>query len=428
METPLLAAALIVKDEEQYLPDCLAALNRLRPLLSDVFVYDTGSTDATIQIAKDSGAQVVEGYWDNDFARARNAAMDLAKAKWILIVDADERVIIGDKKRFGLLLRSALSANMTGADQLAVTILDAPGEVLNGSWPSARLLRQGRVRYEGKVHELPVAAQDWRTLETGSIPTEVMAIRHVGYVAEAMAGKGSRNTLLAGDSENDFAEIENLAEREKALMNRGRSRKLMGDISGYLQDLAAIRRLEVRTDQRRWAGEQLVDSVWRSNPEAAAQLVGEIRQEGSNNELCDWYLARIRMMQGRHQDALTLLRKVDVPLSAGGLRLPPHDIVEARMLAAGYCGEVDEAAACCVRLMADLGKIEGYGGLLLELWGQRSLDALALLIVEFDRGNLEDIRIEMQRHGGQGEALARLLDPSRVTHQASNASAFGLLS
>lgn len=92
MTDSLLSAALIVKNEEEKLPGCLESLVKLMPLLGEICVYDTGSTDATIDIAKSFGVRLQEGYWDSDFARAKNAATAMTSGQWVLNVDADERV------------------------------------------------------------------------------------------------------------------------------------------------------------------------------------------------------------------------------------------------------------------------------------------------------------------------------------------------
>ena len=86
----LLSACLIVKDEEKALPECLASLDRL---VDEVVVYDTGSTDATVELARRAGARVIEGYWDDDFGRARNASLEQCRGEWILWIDADERFV-----------------------------------------------------------------------------------------------------------------------------------------------------------------------------------------------------------------------------------------------------------------------------------------------------------------------------------------------
>ncbi len=85
-----IAAALIVKDEQANLPGCLESL---QGLVDEVVVYDTGSSDDTVEIALRAGARVERGHWDGDFARARNAALAMTSAAWVLSIDADERAV-----------------------------------------------------------------------------------------------------------------------------------------------------------------------------------------------------------------------------------------------------------------------------------------------------------------------------------------------
>src|SRR4051812_36682681 len=84
-----IAAVLVVRDESVLLPDCLASLTGV---VDQVVVHDTGSADDTVALALAAGAVVHQGYWDDDFGRARNVGLELADAEWVLVVDADERV------------------------------------------------------------------------------------------------------------------------------------------------------------------------------------------------------------------------------------------------------------------------------------------------------------------------------------------------
>src|ERR1035438_4741785 len=86
-ETIRLSACLIVKDEERRLPECLASV----AFCDEVIVVDSGSTDRTVEIARASGATVLQRPW-RGFAAQRNIALDAAHGEWALEVDADERV------------------------------------------------------------------------------------------------------------------------------------------------------------------------------------------------------------------------------------------------------------------------------------------------------------------------------------------------
>ena len=83
-----LSVCLIVRNEERNLPRCL---DGVRDITGELIVVDTGSTDATPEIAVRYGARVVPFDFSTvDFAAARNYALERATGRWILMLDADE--------------------------------------------------------------------------------------------------------------------------------------------------------------------------------------------------------------------------------------------------------------------------------------------------------------------------------------------------
>jgi glycosyltransferase involved in cell wall biosynthesis len=78
---------MIVKNEESNLGQCLLSVE---PLVDEMIVVDTGSTDRTKEIAKAFGAKVYNFEWTHDFSEARNMSLSKASGDWILILDADE--------------------------------------------------------------------------------------------------------------------------------------------------------------------------------------------------------------------------------------------------------------------------------------------------------------------------------------------------
>jgi glycosyltransferase involved in cell wall biosynthesis len=87
----LLSIAMIVKNEEKDLRKCLEALAPLRQAVdSELIITDTGSTDSTVEIAKEFADKVLHFEWCGDFAKARNTGIRAAKGQWFMFLDADE--------------------------------------------------------------------------------------------------------------------------------------------------------------------------------------------------------------------------------------------------------------------------------------------------------------------------------------------------
>ena len=85
---PRLTAAVIARDEERLLGDCVQSIGFADERL---VLVDAATRDRTREIARGLGARVEERVFDN-FAAQRDAALTLATGDWVLFVDADERV------------------------------------------------------------------------------------------------------------------------------------------------------------------------------------------------------------------------------------------------------------------------------------------------------------------------------------------------
>jgi hypothetical protein len=98
-----LELSMIVKNGEPTLARCLESV---RSVVDEIVVADTGSTDATVQIARQYGARVLEVPWEDDFSKARNAALSSGRCDWILFLDADELLDAGALTQISPLLRN----------------------------------------------------------------------------------------------------------------------------------------------------------------------------------------------------------------------------------------------------------------------------------------------------------------------------------
>ncbi len=84
-----ISAVILTLNEERNIVDCIRTL---REWCADVVVYDSFSTDRTVELAKSEGARVFQRKFDN-YASQRNAALREVDypGEWVLMVDADER-------------------------------------------------------------------------------------------------------------------------------------------------------------------------------------------------------------------------------------------------------------------------------------------------------------------------------------------------
>lgn len=78
---------MIVKDEEDFLDICLKYVS---PLVDEIIIMDTGSTDSTPEIAKKYATTYLEEEWQWNFSYHRNKVLELAQCDWVFSIDGDE--------------------------------------------------------------------------------------------------------------------------------------------------------------------------------------------------------------------------------------------------------------------------------------------------------------------------------------------------
>lgn len=93
MPLPSIELSMIVKDGGASLDRCLRSV---AGLVDRIVVGDTGSTDDSIAIARRHGAEVFSIPWVDDFAAARNRVLEAARCDWVLVLDADEMLDLGE--------------------------------------------------------------------------------------------------------------------------------------------------------------------------------------------------------------------------------------------------------------------------------------------------------------------------------------------
>ena len=157
----ILSIGMIVKNEEKLLRKCLEGLQPiLNSLHSELIICDTGSTDNTVNIAKEFTDKVYEIEWRGDFADARNTGLLKAKGKWFMFVDADE--IFTDTAD----LIDFFQSGEYKRYKTATYCLRGTGPVPTIFRPLRLSVRDKDTLFGGKIHEQIPARQPIKTLDS----------------------------------------------------------------------------------------------------------------------------------------------------------------------------------------------------------------------------------------------------------------------
>lgn len=145
MGTPL-SLAIIVKNAEPTFEKCLSSA---RPVVDELIVVDTGSTDKTIEIAKKYADRIEHFTWIDDFSAARNYSFSLCTKEWITWLDSDDYVPPEEADKIKAL-------DFTDKDIIIANYVYAKDQHGNSRMnvPRERFIRRSLgLRWEGEIHE-----------------------------------------------------------------------------------------------------------------------------------------------------------------------------------------------------------------------------------------------------------------------------------
>ena len=177
MKNLLLSIGMIVKNEEKYLGKCLEALVPiLNNLDSELVIVDTGSTDNTVEIAKQYTNNVFFHQWKNDFAEARNVTLEKSQGEWYFYIDADE--ILENEKSIIDFFNNSMYKNY---EAFAVKIENLSKEdrrKIGSSFHSKRIVKKDiNLKFTSRIHEhlpnkMPVYISETVLTHYGYIQTD----------------------------------------------------------------------------------------------------------------------------------------------------------------------------------------------------------------------------------------------------------------
>ena len=180
---------LITRNEASNLAACIEPI---RDLVDEIVVVDTGSTDATVDIARSLGARVFETTWDDDFAAARNMALSHATGDWAFILDADDRVLPSELPKLRELF-GALGTDNVGYCMRRVSLAQ-DGGIANVAEKPLLFQRRSDIRWAYRVHGT-IAPSIVRS--GGRLVVTKIGIVHTGYRDDVvLREKAMRNLRL----------------------------------------------------------------------------------------------------------------------------------------------------------------------------------------------------------------------------------------
>jgi glycosyltransferase involved in cell wall biosynthesis len=348
-----LSLCMIVRDEAAMLPGFLSAV---AGLWDELVVADTGSRDGSADLILAAGGQVVDFPWCDDFAAARNASLSAATGRWIIYLDADERV---DRELASALRRMVHADRTAGAATIVMR-----NELPEGGRRESRLLRCFRnvpeIRFRHRIHEdvaddvaawLPRHGLEMRHLPGG--------VDHLGYVRATAAARDKKardvrllHAALADDPGDLYCRFKLLElarfwdDRELFAAEAGPARKALE---------AATR---AQLEGRHWSGDLaalIAQSLAGPPLKALAWLDGQARRVECGPS---WHLRRGILLEeaGRGSEAEAAFRSCLAGIASptnGYAPLPPSRPLLGLCRLAARRGDVAAATALALQAATD---------------------------------------------------------------------------
>jgi len=321
-----LTGCLIVRDCAAELAECLTSV---RPFVDELVVLDTGSVDDTPAVAAAAGAVLHRAAWADDFAAARNAALQHCAGDWVLSIDADE-VAAG----VPAWLAPMLAGCGTELDGLSLLIRHADGPDIRGlaSHREVKLFRRDRIRWTGRVHERPVRLSGGEPV-IAALPEQTLHLVHTGYTDPARArAKAERNARLSRLQLDELtwrsADPEELA---RAALDLGRSELAAGRPDRAIAALRLARDGAVGGPAWSWATDFLARlAIEQQRPDEATWLVAELFRAGAPTGYCRRLLALTYIARGALDEAGRLLADITELADLAGNPLDLEQVRRAR--------------------------------------------------------------------------------------------------
>ncbi|HWR28691.1 MAG TPA: glycosyltransferase family 2 protein [Negativicutes bacterium] len=144
-----ISLCMIVKNEEAHLGKCLLSVKNS---VDEIIVVDTGSTDATKEIARRYTDKVLDFIWVDDFSKARNFSFEQASMDYILWLDADDVLLEADQIKLRQ-LKETMNPSVDSVMMPYHTAFDSNGRPTFSFYRERLVKRERQFRWKEAVHE-----------------------------------------------------------------------------------------------------------------------------------------------------------------------------------------------------------------------------------------------------------------------------------
>lgn len=300
-----ISQCMIVKNEEKNIEK---ALSWGKGIVFEQIVVDTGSTDRTIEIAKQMGAKIYQFEWIDDFAAAKNYAIEQAAGEWIAFLDADEYLSREDAEKLPKALEKLRRTEYKGI-AMAWLQLNDQGVVFSAGTQFRVFRNIPTLRYQGRIHET-LSIKDGKVIAYDGCGE--FSIFHTGYskTSSKSGKKGERNMLLIKkeleEHPDDYAMMGYLADAYDSMGDKKQAREwYYKAIANMPEDLPELDNRSVMTFEFLL----MVLKVFRADEEEMANVYTEAARRFPKEADFDYFMGQYYREKGCYTKAAKHLRR-----------------------------------------------------------------------------------------------------------------------
>lgn len=186
-----ISACLICKNEEK---NILRWYNSVKNCSDEQIVVDTGSTDDTLQILQKLPIKLYHYQWHDDFAAAKNYAIDQANGDWLIFIDADQYFTNKSAQVLRLRIANAelFNNHPHGILITSINMEEKYNKEIDRAYETRVFVNSISIRYKGKIHEQLINLKGNLKLATDKL----LQIYHTGYSFKDSKEKSKRNLAI----------------------------------------------------------------------------------------------------------------------------------------------------------------------------------------------------------------------------------------